>query len=180
MTRLHKEKQTQRLVEFEVCVSHYEAALLRYVGRIVNNGVSAQDVVQNTFIRLFRKWQDDLTPSAKLSAWLYRVAHNCAVDYLRSESRRHLLHQRQAEDLPKSSPANRGKWFHISDEAERAAEQLKKLTLREQQLIVLKVYEEKSYREISEITGLTVGNVGYILHHAMKNLATILKDAGGK
>lgn len=178
MTRHNKEKQAQRIAEFDACVSHYEAALLRYVGRIVNNRDSAQDVVQNTFIRLFRRWQEDLTPSQPLSAWLYRVAHNCAVDYLRSESRRHVLHQRQAEELPTSAPANRGRGFHISDEAEQAAVQLKRLTLREQQLVVLKVYEEKSYKEISEITGLTVSNVGYILHHAMKDLAAMLKDPG--
>lgn len=50
------------------------------------------------------------------------------------------------------------------------------LNHREQQLVILKVYEEKSYREISGITGLTVGNVGYILHHAMKKLARHLRE----
>lgn len=180
MTRRHKRKQAQRLADFEACVTHYEAALLRYAGRIVNNQNSAQDVVQNTFIRLFRKWQDEMAPSAKLSAWLYRVAHNCAVDYLRSESRRHVLHLKQAEEHPTSAPADRGKWFRISEAAENAAIQLKTLSLREQQLVVLKVYEEKSYKEISQITGLTVSNVGYILHHAMKKLAAMLKDADPK
>ena len=46
--------------------------------------------------------------------------------------------------------------------------------------MILKVYEEKSYREISEITELTEGNVGYILHHAMKKLAKMLKEEKGK
>ena len=42
--------------------------------------------------------------------------------------------------------------------------------------MVLKVYEEHSYRKISQITGLSEGNVGYILHHAMKKLSAALKD----
>jgi DNA-directed RNA polymerase specialized sigma24 family protein len=42
-------------------------------------------------------------------------------------------------------------------------------------MVILKVYEEKSYKEISEITGLSVSNVGYILHFAMKKLAEELK-----
>ena len=51
---------------------------------------------------------------------------------------------------------------------------------RERQLVILKVYEEKSYNEISEITGLTSSNVGYILHHAMKTLAAILRKSDNR
>ena len=61
------------------------------------------------------------------------------------------------------------------DIADGIAAALKKLSLREQQLVILKVFEQKSYREISEITGLTESNVGYILHHAMKQLAVLMK-----
>ena len=45
-------------------------------------------------------------------------------------------------------------------------------------LIVLKVYEERSYKEIAEIAGLSVGNVGFILHTAMKKLAAVLERGG--
>ena len=65
----------------------------------------------------------------------------------------------------------------FTDAGEQAAVALQTLSLREQQLVILKVYEEKSYREISDITGLTVSNVGYVLHHAMKKLARELKNA---
>jgi len=57
---------------------------------------------------------------------------------------------------------------------------LRTLSAREQQLVILKVYEEKTYKEISEITGLSAGNVGYILHHAMKKMSQVLKQDGGK
>ena len=72
----------------------------------------------------------------------------------------------------------RGQGFEISEDAERAAQALQTLSLREQQLVVLKIYEDKSYAEISEISGLTVGNVGYILHYAMKKLAAELRKHG--
>ena len=62
----------------------------------------------------------------------------------------------------------------MSDQALGAAEALRRLGDRERELVVLKVYEEKSYKEIAEITGLTVSNVGFILHTAMKKLATML------
>ncbi|MFC1498607.1 RNA polymerase sigma factor [Verrucomicrobiota bacterium] len=177
MTKTRKQIKDEKIKAFESVVSEYEGALLRYVARIVHDYNMAQDVIQETFIKLFEKWKDELVISPKLSSWLYRVAHNCAVDYLRKETRHFHLHQRHSEESEHSIPPNRGKGFKISESAERAVTILRQLSLREQQLVVLKVYEEKSYREISEITGLTVSNVGYILHHAMKKMAAEFKKA---
>jgi len=176
MSKSRKDLKQAKREAFEAVVSEYEGPLLRYASRILLDYDAAQDVVQNTFIKLFRRWKDELTPSPQISSWLYRVAHNGAVDYLRKENRRRDLHQRQAQERRDFAPANRGEGFRISEDAHRAVGALHTLSLREQQLVVLKVYEEKSYREISEITGLTVSNVGYILHHAMKKMAATLKE----
>jgi len=177
MKKEQKTARAERFAAFEIVVSEYEAALLRYAGRILHNDNAAQDVVQNAFIRLFKSWEDEMTPSPKLSSWLYRVTHNCAVDFMRKESRRRLLHKRHSEEQEQFATPDRGKGFRISERAERAAAALRTLKMREQQLVVLKIYEEKSYKEISQITGLTVSNVGYILHHAMKKMARELKKA---
>jgi RNA polymerase sigma factor (sigma-70 family) len=173
-----KETRTERLAAFEAVVAECEARLLRYATRVVNDRNAAQDVVQDTFIRLFRKWDKPLAPTPELVSWLYRVAHNRAVDYIRRTSRRQALHNRHAEEQPGFSAPDRGESFRVSDAAARAAAALKTLTMREQQLVILKVYEEKSYQEISAITGLKTGNVGYILHHAMRKMAAGLKKAG--
>jgi RNA polymerase sigma-70 factor (ECF subfamily) len=164
-----------RLRDFAAVVETYEAPLLRYVRRMVASDDLAQDVVQNAFIRLYRRWTDPLSPSPQISAWLYRVAHNCAVDHLRNETRRRELHQRHAVEQPEHVGPNCGEGFHLSEAAEQVAAALQSLPLRDRQLVILKVYEEKSYKEISDITGLSVSNVGYILHHAMRRLADELK-----
>jgi RNA polymerase sigma factor (sigma-70 family) len=167
----------ERLEAFEAVVAHYEAALIRYAARVLNDADAAQDVAQETFLRLLRHWREPLEVCPKLSNWLYRVAHNCAVDHIRRTARRHLLHREAAGAGPDHAPPDRGADFRISEAAARAAEALQTLNLRERQLVILKVYEDKSYREIADITGLSTGNVGYILHHAMKKLAAAL---GGK
>jgi len=172
-----KGRQTELAAAFETIVSHYEARLIRYVARITGSGDTAQDVVQDTFIRLFRHWKGDLEPSPEISGWLYRVAHNRAVDAVRQRSRQTELETRHAAEQPESIP-------HAFTEdrtyAARAKAALRVLSPREQQLVILKVYEEKSYKEISEITGLTSGNVGYILHHAIKKMAQALKEGGSE
>ena len=177
MKKSRKQLKAEQLAAFNTIVYKYEEPLLRYAARLTNNANAAQDVVQNTFIRLFKKWNGPLEPSANLASWLYRVTHNCAVDYIRKESRRHLLHIQHAAEIDNFIPPNRGTDFRIGNQAEKAAAALRTLSEREQQLVILKIYEEKSYREISEITGLTVTNVGYILHHAMKKMAAKLKRA---
>lgn len=171
-----KQLKAEKLEAFEVLVREYEKPLLRYAMRFLRDQDAAQDVVQNAFIRLLGGWKDEWVPSPQLSSWLYRVAHNCAIDYIRKETRRKRLHEQQSQDLPSTVDPNRGAEFRISDEAELAAEALSRLSSRDQQLVILKIYEEKSYKEISEISGLSVTNVGYILHHAMKKLAAELKQ----
>jgi len=154
---------------FEAVVSQYEGPLLRYATRVTNNADAAQDVVQEAFLRLFEHWKEEFAPCPKISNWLYRVTHNCAVDYIRKESRRSELHKAHAEE--KASHVK----FAYGGHTDKILGALGILDLREKQLVLLKVFEEKSYKEISEITGLTVTNVGYILHNSMKKMAAQLK-----
>ena len=164
------------LAKLEAIIVEFEAPLLRYAARIANNSSAAQDIVQTTFIKLCQYWRSDAHPTPQLSAWLYRVTHNAAVDYLRKESRHHALLQQHSEERQcLSQPGRDGPG--LSEMARRAAKTLQILSLRERQTVILKVYEEKSYREIGEITGLSEGNVGYILHHAMKKLAAALRSS---
>lgn len=162
----------EKLAAFQKLIDAYEGTLLRYVSRLTGNPSFAEDIVQNTFIKFIRKWEKGIEVSSEVASWLYRVAHNEAVDHLRSEARIHRLHNEHGEQCVAEQkdlePAA------IPERAENAAQALSRLSERERQLVILKVYEEKSYKEISEITGLTVGNVGFILHTAMKKLAAML------
>ena len=167
------ESAEERHREFEALVEKFEAPLLRYASRILNNSRSCEDVVQTAFIKLFKALDTHTFNDAQMSSWLYRVTHNAAVDYLRKESRRTVLHKKHGDDFVLTrptmvDPAER----EISDAAAEAAQALNALSLRERQIVILKVYEEKTYKEISSITGYTEGNVGYILHHALKKLAS--------
>lgn len=180
MENVEEAKDKEKLKAFEVVVSAYESALLRYATRLMHHHDSAQNIVQDVFIKLYRCWEHEMSPSPMMSNWLYRVTHNSAVDHMRKEKRLQILHLKQAAETPKTVPPDTGDATAVSDEAERAVELLAKLSLREQQLVILKVYEDKSYAEISEITGLTVTNVGYILHCAMKKMAADLKNKDGQ
>jgi RNA polymerase sigma-70 factor (ECF subfamily) len=167
-----------RDAEVEAIVAEHEKGLLRYAARIVNDPNAAQDVVQNVFIKLCRSWQDGAKPAPQMKSWLYRVTHNAAVDYIRSESRLRGLHERQAEDLTATAPAHQRRTVAAKDAMQIALEHLRRLKPEEQQVVILRIQDGMSYREIAEITKRSEGNVGCVLHHALKTLAQSLKRDG--
>lgn len=169
----------RRIEEFNALVSEYESGLLHYAERLLCNAASAEDVVQEAFIKLYRGWQGPLQPSPQVSAWLYRVVHNQAVDAIRRESRRSEAHQRHSENHQvMTSPGRPGAQGSAEDSCRKIKEALDRLPLRERELVILKVYEGKTYKEISAITGMKTGLVGNLLHHAMKKLTVELKKTG--
>ncbi|MDD5705162.1 MAG: sigma-70 family RNA polymerase sigma factor [Kiritimatiellae bacterium] len=165
----------RRREALDALVAAHESALLRYAARLTGNAAAAEDVVQNAFIKLIRHWRDPLDDSPGLVSWLYRVVHNEAVDLVRRELRRQALHTNHAREFATPADTAIPPVPEIPERAEDAAKALAQLSERERMLVALKVYEGKSYREIAEIAGLSSGNVGFILHHAMKKLAHILQ-----
>ena len=163
--------ERERAARMGSIVTEYETALLRYATRLVNNRTTAQDVVQNAFIKLFTRWDEEIVASPRLKGWLFRVTHNEAVDHVRRESRLQLLHSKHAEEQ-EHAPAH-NPHGPLDDQERRALvlAELRKLHPREQQVVLLRLEQGLSYREIAEIMGRTEGNVGNILHHAVKKLS---------
>lgn len=167
-----------RAQDIEAIVAQHEAALLRYATRILNDPAAAQDVVQDVFIKLFRNWRDGAHPAPQLKGWLFRVTHNRAVDHIRRESRLRILHWEQARRLKPSCPPEQGQDLQQQEAMRLALQHLRKLDPAEQQIVILRLQEGMSYREIAEITKKSEGHVGFILHHAVKKLSRSLRDAG--
>ena len=83
-------------------IEAFQAPLLRYAARLLNNVTLAQDVVQNTLVKLVRRVPPAEAPTDEVRNWLFRVAHNEAVDLIRSEERKKRLletyaHQQDVE-----------------------------------------------------------------------------------
>jgi RNA polymerase sigma-70 factor (ECF subfamily) len=161
---------------FEEIVRRYERPLLRFVSRYglerARNG--AQDIVQEVFLRLLQEGRG-LAEVRNLSSWLYRVARNLAIDERRKETRMERRHELAAAPEvapPAEFPVERLETSGV------VAERLLRLPPNQRDVLILKVQEGKSYKEISEITGLSTANVGYLIHHGLRSLAKELRAAG--
>ncbi len=168
-----------RAALMESVMAEYEGALLRYAARIVNSASLAQDVVQNAFIKLFRNWDGTSRPTPQLKSWLYRVTHNEAVDLIRRESRLRVLHDAHAQQRECCPPNDEAADAALADRRVAVLAHLQRLHPREQQVVLLRLEQGLSYHEIAEITGRSTGNVGNILHHAIRKLSARLQQKEG-
>jgi RNA polymerase sigma factor (sigma-70 family) len=148
-------------------LASHQDGLLRYATRILGDPERARDVVQETFLRLWK--QDPADIEDHLPEWLYTVCRRCALDVLRKEGRMSRFEEGQLENVPAIAPAP-GDAVEARDTAAQATDLINRLPPRQQEVIRLKFQGGFSYKEISRITGLSVGNVGFIIHTAVKTL----------
>lgn len=158
-------------------VAEHQAGLLRYAGRLLNDGAAAQDVVQEAFLRLYRSWVRGRAPDGQLSHWLYRTTHNAAVDWIRRESRLRRLHEEHAKELEVRREGAADERAEREEKRRLALRHLGRLKPAERQVLILRLQEGMSYADISRVIGRSEGYVGCLLHHATRKLASHLRKA---
>lgn len=148
-----------------------ESPLLRYAHGLVGQRETAEDLVQDAFLKLHAHWDEVAHPRA----WLFRCVRNLALSHLRDHKRETPMDaDREWESSNPGPEQTLGKLEAIGTLQLLVAE----LHEDDRQLISLKYHEGLKYDQISRRTGLSVGNVGYKLHHALKNLADSLRRLG--
>lgn len=162
---------TAREKFIEQAMVDYQSALIGYASTVLNDIDLARDVVQDTFSRLCQ--QDPGKVRDNLKSWLFTVCRNRALDILRKDKRQQPLAETQWAKLP----ANDAQPDETADLQERNLQLLSyldRLTANQREVILLKFQQDLSYREIETITGLTAGNVGFLIHTGLKRLREIL------
>jgi len=156
-----------------------ESPLLSYALRLVGELGIAEDIVQEAFMKLHAQFEEVREPRR----WLYRTAHNLALNHRRNTGRIVSLHATAGPDAePANDPADPqplpdeqiARWEGIG----LVRLGLEALDARSREVVRLKFTENLSYKEISARTGIKIGHVGYLLHHALKAMAEELARNG--
>ena len=166
--------------DFRAIVTPYETPLLRYLRRMTSPA-EAEDLAQEAFLRLHREVLR-MGPGGvrKVGGFLFKIAHNLALDDRRRRKARASLKERAARDLPPPEEDTPEGLAAVIRRAacEKALEELKALPPKQRRVLLLKVVQDFKVREIAEITGMSVGNAAYHLNAALRELARRLKAAG--
>lgn len=151
-----------------------ETPLLRYAFSLIGRRAVAEEIVQDVFLQLHMHWDDIDSPRA----WLFRSVRNRVYNHIR-DNRREILSSDKGKSQTPSHQADSPEASLLRMEATgKLRQMLEELDQTDRQLIKLKYFEGLKYRDISDRTGLSVGNVGYRLHHVLKELAAKLRPLG--
>jgi RNA polymerase sigma-70 factor (ECF subfamily) len=164
---------------FAQLVDEYQTPLLRYLKRVASPE-EVEDLAQEAFLRLHRQMtRDDAGEIRNIPAFLFRAAHNLAIDSLRRRRSRETALVRAAMDAPPAEDSPEGLTALVRRAAaQKALEELGKLPVKERRILLLKVIQDFSLRDIAEIMGMSFGNVAHHLNAGLRQLATRLKEAG--
>lgn len=161
-------RKTPLQEQFDGLVSDYKERLYWHIRRMVISHDDADDVLQNTFIKVFKNLEN-FKGESKLYTWLYRIATNESLTFLKKKARRLRINdeqlQQQLTDNLRSDPYFDGDALQI-----KLQNAINSLPQRQKQVFLLKYYEEMPYSEISAILETSEGSLKASYHHAVKKI----------
>jgi RNA polymerase sigma-70 factor, ECF subfamily len=173
------------LGRFDLLVDRYKARLMGYLGHRVPDRHHAEDLVQETFLRLFRAARNGgYSGRASVATWLFTIGDNCATDHLRAAGRRRLTLETDAagrndaaESVLDSCPSPDVDPVETAArrESQDRAEALLALLPEEQHRVVaLKVFGGLTLAEVAEVVGCPVGTVASRLFYGLRKIEASL------
>ena len=148
-------------------LAEYEQPLTRYAAHITGDPERAREVVQDTFLKLLRQKPAQIRDH--LAQWLYTVCRNRALDVLRKERRMTGISDAQLQLQARSGPAVAAN-LEQEEQLADVLNILSTLPANQQEVIRLKFQADLSYLEISQVTSLSVSNVGFLIHTGLKTI----------
>ncbi len=158
---------------FRILVRQYKERLYWHIRKIVLNHDDADDVLQNTFIKIFRNI-DSFKADSKLYTWMYRIATNEAITFINKKARRANI---TSEELKESLINNLESDVYFEGETIQLQLQKAIASLPQKQQLVfnMKYFDEHTYEELSEILETSVGGLKSSYHIAVKKITAYLK-----
>ena len=171
---------------FELLVRRYQDALVNYIYYTINDYHRAEDLAQETFLRVFKN-ASRYEPKASFKSWLYTIATNLSRNEIRNRARRKTYFLKdmvdENEDVYDSEFMIDTRFqpdilYEKKERQQLIKKTLKQLPENQRLALTLVTYQELSYEEISEILNCSVGAVKSLIHRARQNMKKLLIKAG--
>jgi RNA polymerase sigma-70 factor (ECF subfamily) len=163
---------------FGILYQRYVSQIYRYLYYRTGNHEDAEDLTARTFYRALRRFPHYVDRGAPFTAWLYRIAHNVVVNWMRDRQRRPTV---PLESVTVSSEEERDPHAvaEAREETEKLLRAVRRLAPDRQQLLILKFVEGMSNAEIAEVMGRTEGAIKALYHRTLVSLREELAREAG-
>ena len=167
---------------FDELLSRTQTTLFTYIMFVVRDHDIADDIFQETFVKVITKLQQGLyTDSGKFQFWITRIAHNCIMDWYRQQQSTHIVDANEENDLQNLKNAS---VMDSNKEAEMINEQIlidiKKmmntLPAPQREVVYMRYFQQLSFKEIADLTGVSINTSLGRMRYALINLRKMAKD----
>ena len=171
--------QAGRPDAFDDLMKRYKGQIYAYLLRSVKNYEDAEELTIEVFFKAYRAL-DNWKPEARFSTWLYKIAHNLAIDFYRAKSRRQ-TYSLDDEEFSIDEPKALDLWSNPEWNAEETdrhriiRDAIDRLSPKQKAVFMLNRYQGLQIKEITEVLGMAEGTVKIHLHRAVRKLQTLLQ-----
>lgn len=172
---------------FRTLIERHQEQIFGYLMGMVKNRAVANDLFQETFLRVVEAMQDrrgSYTHRGQWLSWVMRIARNAAIDHIRKQ-------KKWADVSNDDGEEGRSFWDTLSDEAPRADEELhraeqrewldehiQKLSPEQREVLLLRQETDLTFREIAELTDVSINTALGRMRYALKNLRRMMEEEG--
>lgn len=166
---------------FDLLLSRNQSKLFSYILFVVHDQDLANDIFQETFVKVITKLQErKYVDSGKFSAWIMRIAHNVIMDWYRDNRAQNIVEATEDNDL---SNINSCLDYNVEDRYinEQVLRDVKKmmnlLPPTQREIVFMRFYQEMSFKEIAETTGVSINTALGRMRYAILNLRRMAKKS---
>lgn len=162
---------------FDELMRHYSPALYNFILRIVANAEDAQDILQDTFVRVWEK-SHQFRGASSVKTWIYKIALNLSYSHLK---RRNRWSYTVVEDMKTLiSGSNPAEDVDRIFNSELLKASLEVLTPRQRAVVMGRIYEDLPFAEVSEAVGCSVNAAKVHFHEGKKRIEAYIKEQVGQ
>ena len=167
---------------FDELLNRTQSSLFAYIMFVVRNEDVANDIFQETFVKVITRLQEGrYTDSGKFSFWLTRIAHNAIMDWYRAQRSEHIVDLADENDLSKLKGEQVMDNFReselvneqVMDDVRRMMEAL---PAAQREVVYMRFYQQLSFKEIAELTGVSINTSLGRMRYALMNLRKMAKE----
>lgn len=167
---------------FDELLARTQSKLFTYIMFVVRDHDIADDIFQETFVKVITKLQQgQYTDSGKFQFWLTRIAHNVIMDWYRAQKNEHIVEPNEENDLRNLRGAD---VLDTYRETEMVNEQvlldvkklMNALPAPQREVVYMRFYQQLSFKEIAELTGVSINTSLGRMRYALINLRRMAKD----
>ncbi len=166
--------ESTRERSFQTLVNVYQERLYWHIRKIVMSHEDADDVLQNTFVKVWRSI-DNFREESSLYTWLYRIATNESLTLIHTNKKRSLMPLNDANDFLMNNLMS-DPYFEGNEIQKKLQEAIVQLPEKQRIVFNMKYFDEMKYEDMSQVLDTSVGALKASFHHAVKKVEAYLKN----